>query len=1286
MDVLSHRSRNLLGRVACIVALCATANALQTATAAPAKASKKQEPAQDTQAIVERVDWIWSPAHEKDQVPAATCYFRRMLELSSVNRAEIQITCDDQYELYVNGKKVGAGQDWKLFQVHDVSKFLKAGLNVVAVKATNVEVGSAGMVASIFVERRDGEPVIYPSDTSWKCSLKSGPGWEQLSFDDSRWVAARSFGEFGTTAPWEGKVVSVNVHGAGRFKINPEFRIEQVVPPAETGSLIAMTFNEWGEVLASRENGPILLIIDDDEDGIPETVTTWCTEVRNCQGLLALNGQVFAVGDGPQGAALYRLEDKDEDERAETVTALIEFDGEMGEHGAHAVTLGPDGLIYVLVGNHTSPKPALDKASPHHDFYEGDLVLPRYEDAGGHGVGVKAPGGTVLRTNVEGSFVQMVAGGLRNPYDLVFNERGDLFTFDSDMEWDEGLPWYRPTRLLHVVSGGEYGWRAGWSKWPDYYIDSLPATLDVGRGSPTGMEVYNHFMFPVRYHHALFACDWSQGRIIAFKLKPSGAGYQASAESFLEGRPLNATDLAVGPDGWLYFTTGGRGSEGGLYRVVWTGRVPPQPRQKGILRALRQPQLSSAWSRQQLAVLQEQMGADWGKQLTAAMTGSAVSLQDRLRALEISQLFGPFPATSTLIKLSFDAQPEIRAKAAWLLGIHGDETAAQRLAMLLDDTSGAVRRQACEALVRGGFSAPAEALVQLLASSDRQLNWAARRALQQLPLDEWRNQVLEAEDLHTFLSGSAALLALEVDDEAPRAVLERVGKLLNMPVDNVSDDDFVSLLRVVQLALIRGDLHGEDLPDLREQIADEYPASDPRMNRELVRLIVYLQATSALSRMLNELDGEAPLPERIHLAAHLRFMEQGWSSSQKMAVLEFLEKSRDLPGGYSYALFIDNFARDFVGLLDERERQQVIAQGTRLPACALHVLAALPKDPGNKLLSELIALDEELVTTKSPAAQRLQTGLTAVLGRSEAASAMSYLRDAFEKQPERRAEISMGLAQAPGGENWALLVRALPVLDGVAAQEVLNQLATADETPDKPEPLRQAILCGLRLGENGAGQAIALLEKWTGQKLGEDGADWNAILAAWQTWFQETYPEEPTPTLPVDPENTAWKYQELLGFLADEGAHGDSTRGAMTFEKARCVKCHRFGRRGEGVGPDLSTVSQRFQKREILESIVFPSHVVSDQYASQTVVTSDGLTYQGIVAPAGEGAVVILQASGEKVTLNKDEIESTQPTKKSAMPDGLLNTLTLEEIADLFAYLNGANTQVGRRPSKASRN
>ena len=108
-------------------------------------------------------------------------------------------------------------------------------------------------------------------------------------------------------------------------------------------------------------------------------------------------------------------------------------------------------------------------------------------DGNGFMAGVLAPGGCIYRINPEGTEWELISIGYRNPYDIAFNRDGELFTYDADMEWDINTPWYRPTRINHVVSGSDYGWRNGTGKFPPYYIDTLPAAVDIGPGSPTGI-------------------------------------------------------------------------------------------------------------------------------------------------------------------------------------------------------------------------------------------------------------------------------------------------------------------------------------------------------------------------------------------------------------------------------------------------------------------------------------------------------------------------------------------------------------------------------------------------------------------------------------------------------------------------------------------------------------------------------------------------------------------------------------------------------------------------------
>jgi putative heme-binding domain-containing protein len=122
------------------------------------------------------------------------------------------------------------------------------------------------------------------------------------------------------------------------------------------------------------------------------------------------------------------------------------------------------------------------------------------------------------------------------------------------------------------VSGADYGWRSGSGKWPSYYPDSLPAVVDIGPGSPTGVVSGVGAKFPAKYQRAVFAADWTYGTMWAIHLTPQGGGYKAEKEEFVWGKPLPLTDVIIHPDGAMYFAVGGRRTQSGLYRVTYVGK------------------------------------------------------------------------------------------------------------------------------------------------------------------------------------------------------------------------------------------------------------------------------------------------------------------------------------------------------------------------------------------------------------------------------------------------------------------------------------------------------------------------------------------------------------------------------------------------------------------------------------------------------------------------------------------------------------------------------------------
>ena len=149
-----------------------------------------------------------------------------------------------------------------------------------------------------------------------------------------------------------------------------------------------------------------------------------------------------------------------------------------------------------------------------------DQLLPRQWDANGHARGILAPGGWIARTDPDGKTWEIVSSGYRNTYDIAFNADGELFAYDSDMEWDMGMPWYRPTRVVHATSGSEFGWRSGTGKWPAYYVDSLPPMVDIGPGSPVGVSSATARSSRPSIRRRCICCDWTFGTIYALHLEP----------------------------------------------------------------------------------------------------------------------------------------------------------------------------------------------------------------------------------------------------------------------------------------------------------------------------------------------------------------------------------------------------------------------------------------------------------------------------------------------------------------------------------------------------------------------------------------------------------------------------------------------------------------------------------------------------------------------------------------------------------------------------------------------
>ena len=1323
--------------------------------------------------------WIWSADQRTGSVPEGVCCFRKSFTVDEPTAGELKIAADDEYEAFLNGRRIGTGKTTEALDQYDVTSFLRTGENLIAVRVTNTQGSTAALGVRLTIKDGVRGTKTVGTDATWLTNVWPLPLWHTPLYNDSRWAEAQTLGLVGKTPPWDDvqgepqlagspapaeeptseavrtneptpadgpapaavssakeprEVAKVAKSAASLTRTpspsptanpapapsrapsrtpspapNPapaasiaaaadapagnsvprndeQFVVEQVLDSETTGSLLAMTFNEFGHVVAAREQGGVVLIYDANHDGLVDQVRVASDQLKDCRGLLCLNGDLFATGQGPEGLALYRLTDQNRDGQFEQIRAVLKFEGAGGRYGPHGLALGADGLLYVAVGCQSKSAMPVNLASPYRDHYEGDLVTPRYPDSDAEMAEVQSPAGTILRLTPDGQQLQAVAGGLHDATDLAFDQLGELFAQDSEAATDVGTPWFRHAAVYHVLPGAEFGWRSGAAKWPEHFVDRLPPTLETGRGRVSGMVFYNHYAFPEEYRNSLFVANWTLGKISALRLKPNGGSYSATSELFVDDPSLHVTDLAVAPDGALYFVTGDEGMAGGLYRIRWTGPQPPHAKDwgSGLSAVIRQPQLDAAWSRQRIAADKAALSKDWDRSILGVATSNANPWHYRSRALDLMQLFGPTPAAASLTPLAVAETEQVRAKAVELMGLHADDETREALIGLLSDSDRIVCRRACEALARAGQAPPVDKLIDLLKSDDRFIAWSARRLLERIPADQWSEQLLASDNLRVVLQASLALLVAQPGPENARRVLDRTTVLAG---GFTTDRDFIDLLRVMQVALIRGPLEAGAAASTAGLLAEEFPSSDRLINRELMTLLTYLRVSSAMDRYLEYL-GSADVHEvdKLHVALCLPLLSDGWNAGQQIQLIEFLDAAQGQSGGRNRTSAVTKASRSFAQSLSDERVREILIDGDRWPHAAVALLYRLPQQLDAATLAALKQVDGRLQENRDPTTTRLKVGIVAVLARSGDAESLAYLRGLWDADPERRPAVAMGLAQWPTGENWDYLVRSLAIVEADVAQEILEKLKLVKLAPEDPEFYRQVILRGLELDRPGADAAVALLEHWTGTQQVSDG-DSQAQLTAWQNWFAQTWPDHPQAEPPTLREGRVWKYEDLVRQVAVGGGESASAaNGAAVFGSAGCAACHRCGEQGQGPAPDLTGLGQRLMRREVLRSLLYPSESIAVPYLNKTIVTTRGRIVSGRISPLMEaGNVAVVQPDGQRVAVPQEQVDEARTIRASEMPEGLLEPLTAQQIQDLFAFLlSGTEPQLASRPGTAA--
>ncbi len=907
-------------------------------------------------------------------------------------------------------------------QTLDVTNAVQRGENRLRIRMREAN-RLTGVALSLEVRYADGTSTMIVSDGAWssqRVDPTAGPKTpvpetEKLLLEDRGAVAPELWGigrrdislsAFENYEQWQQSKGEVADKNRPKFWIAPGFEITALrVAQPDEGSWIAMAFDEQGRLTVSREDvGLLRMTIAEDKKSV-EKVEKIDVKLEECRGLVYDGDVLYANANNSKG--LYRLQ-IDDAGIPHGLELIRQFPGGVG-HGRNDLALlkhhnGQASLFSIHGDSVDLPTSDVDDlTSP---LRETKLLPSKKE-------------GTLYRLDLGDTVkTSLVHAGLRNPYGVALHESGDPFTFDADNEHDMGTPWYRPTRILQLTSGGDSGYREVTGQLPPRFHDQpdhAPQLFDIGRSSPTSVMFGYGLKFPKDYQQALFALDWTYGRVIAVHLFPRGMTYRASAETFLQGRPLNVTDIATSPDGVMYLITGGRKTQSALFRIMSTN----EPHD-----------FTSRLLSQHEELCQEDSGKVRSKKTLTSMSNSSLP----------REILSPDPVERHAARLVVERDPKN----------------------------------------------------------------------------------LETGGSRTIAPGAGAMTALMAIARARKPEAVR---------------SIVSMMEHIEV-------HGQDFPIATHDLTSQFI---------WIRVANLCLDTSRDQTIAHR---ETLIPKVVAI----------WNSLDTRPFTV-------APEGTSVEL-----RRRLAYLLGELGADE-------LPALAGPVLLASGVQEDQ--LAGLLALRNQ------------KTGWTPALRRQQFETINSI-------------SLMIGGAGLPPLEKWL-------------REESIKTLTDAEKT-----------------------ELARLLEP---------------------------QPPVPEPLPAARPFRQKWTPDDLASLHGSDAPKGDAERGRLLFKEALCARCHRVGLRGAAVGPDLTFVSRRFSRKDVLESVLLPSLSVAENYRLETITTLSGLTHTGRIIPEGDYRSEKIRLSldtldaSKVVEIDKKEIDQHNSSPVSPMPSGLLDTLTLDEVRDLLAYL-----------------
>jgi quinoprotein glucose dehydrogenase len=1030
---------------------------------------------------------------------------------------------------------------------------------------------------------------------------------------------------------------------------------------------ILRNFKAVGAAALSIESERIRLLEDKDGDGKADRSTLFAEGFNTpldgiASGVLARRGKVWFTNI----PSLWMLENETKDGVAGKRTEISRGYGvrfNYTGHDSHGLVFGPDGKLYFSVGDRGAHAVATDGS-----------------------IADTPDTGSVFRCNPDGTQLEIFATGLRNPQSLLFNEAGDLFTGDNDSDQGD------EERLVHVVEGGDSGWRVGYQHaplgkagpwnfeklWRPRFDDQaayLLAPICNIEDGPSGIAYYPGTGLNENYRGSIFITHFKgsipRSGIFDYSVKPNGASYVIEdCKPFLTS--ALPTDVRYGPDGKLYYSDWAEGwpksKKGRIYAISDPTRAnDPLVKETQTL-------IASDWTKKSAEELARLLGhADWRVRLEAQFTLaergaasvpvlSAVVAQKEAPAFArrhavwgLGQLAGKnLPALAALRALSSDDDAEVRAQSFKVLGDHRDEAHRAAFVAALEDSSNRVKFFAAQGLGKLRKKESTPALLAALRENDDNDNFLRHALVMGL-----------------VGSNDLAALTTAIGDDS-RAV--RLGVLLAL-----------RQLGRPEIARFLGD------PDRFLRIEAARAINDVPIDGALPSLAGYIGVKPALA--------STPAPESTNESAQ-----------EKESSAEDEPSAQGFEAGDSFMLRVLN-ANFRLGLPAHADALAKYAARedapTHLRAEALTHLAAWPKPPARDRIvgvyrpispatrdasvakTALTASINGLLAPETPRDVQA-AALAAIKGLDLATSAealLALVTDARQSATSRAEALPLleqfkhprlaeAVRTAAASNSSRLRLAALPIAARLAPDDTAPVVATLITQGNAPEQKAAFTVLGTLKHPTASTLLAEQLRLLLAGKVVTDVQ--LELLEAAAKSSDSTVKQllaDYTGQLAKDPDPLAPFRSTLSGGVADKGRKLFNEHPVLA-----CIRCHKTGTDGGEAGPNLVGAGTRYSRDHLLESIVKPSAKIAPGFETVVVTLKTGAVQAGIVSAENENTLTLKLPDNTVATLAKSDITKREGAP-SSMPEIYTQVLTKAELRDLVEYLATLRTNgnAGRR-------